>query len=386
MVGHHPLPFFFFSSLPFFLVFFFFPSFWLSKKRRKKKPGSRAEPGRPGRAVHPGAGKGRRPLEAWRGRCLQPGRRAGRKLISRGVERGGQGVGVGQGGISSRKCALAAVGRALPRRLVRSSPEPSREPRLAAHPGQRRRRGRGGLRDSGGGRSRRRTPQEPRLPTPLPPAPGTKAPPGPPQVRGRAPPTAAPHPPGPHPPARGCGGPAPAASPRRGRGAGGLQRARPGQRLRGRNGGPEGFSRWEGGKEGGGNAAPGAGGEAPAGGGGAERGVSGLCWQAGGAAPRPARLPTMLDGLKMEESLQSALDPATPFSSLLGKSGHPACPPGDPIRRGTAGRARAMDGHGVFGRPGDAFPRLGAARRRCLRPGCAPGARLRCPRFVPRSR
>lgn len=102
------------------------------------------------------------------------------------------------------------------------------------------------------------------------------------------------------------------------------------------------------------------GGEAPAGGGGAggraERGVSGLCWQAGGAAPRPARLPTMLDGLKMEESLQSALDPATPFSSLLGKLGHPACSPGDPVGRGTAGRARAM-GHEGFGRPRGSFPR-----------------------------
>uniref|UniRef100_A0A8B9FNG9 LIM homeobox transcription factor 1-alpha n=1 Tax=Amazona collaria TaxID=241587 RepID=A0A8B9FNG9_9PSIT len=40
--------------------------------------------------------------------------------------------------------------------------------------------------------------------------------------------------------------------------------------------------------------------------------------------PSQARLLTMLDGLKMEESLPSALDPAAPFSSLLGKSGHPS--------------------------------------------------------------
>lgn len=90
----------------------------------------------------------------------------------------------------------------------------------------------------------------------------------------------------------------------------------------------------------------------------------------------------MLDGLKMEESLQSALDPATPFSSLLGKLGHPT--PGDPIGRGTAGRARAMHGHGGFGRPGDSFPRLVPARRRCLRPGCVPGGRLRCSWFFAR--
>ncbi|XP_014798852.1 PREDICTED: LIM homeobox transcription factor 1-alpha-like [Calidris pugnax] len=31
----------------------------------------------------------------------------------------------------------------------------------------------------------------------------------------------------------------------------------------------------------------------------------------------------MLDGLKMEESLQSALDPSAPFSSLLGRAATP---------------------------------------------------------------
>lgn len=126
--GATPSTFFFFSPLPF---FFFCLAF--EEKKEKKQSESRAErswgcPGAPqgGPAVPPGAGKGRQPLEAWRGRCLQPGRRAGRKLISSGVERGGQGVGVGQGGISSRKCALAAVGRALPRRLVPSAPLRSR--------------------------------------------------------------------------------------------------------------------------------------------------------------------------------------------------------------------------------------------------------------------
>lgn len=58
------------------------------------------------------------------------GRRAGRKLLSSGVERGGQGVGVGQGGISSGKCVLAAVGRALPRRSPRFSPQPPGARRL----------------------------------------------------------------------------------------------------------------------------------------------------------------------------------------------------------------------------------------------------------------
>lgn len=95
----------------------------------------------------------------------------------------------------------------------------------------------------------------------------------------------------------------------------------------------------------------------------------------------------MLDGLKMEESLQSALDPAAPFSSLLGKSEdiHPA-PPG----WGTAGRAPS-DGHRGFRRgPGAAFPRARScpqpfpAPRRSLRPGSAPGARLPRSRFVPR--
>uniref|UniRef100_A0A8C5J641 LIM homeobox transcription factor 1-alpha n=1 Tax=Junco hyemalis TaxID=40217 RepID=A0A8C5J641_JUNHY len=115
----------------------------------------------------------------------------------------------------------------------------------------------------------------------------------------------------------------PASSPRRGWGAAaspaGAAAAQPERGARGvlplggREGRREGGGRRERGA-GSGRGSPGR----------AERGVSGLCWQAGGATPRPARLPTMLDGLKMEESLQSALDPATPFSSLLGKSGRPS--------------------------------------------------------------
>uniref|UniRef100_A0A669PQB9 LIM homeobox transcription factor 1-alpha n=3 Tax=Phasianinae TaxID=9072 RepID=A0A669PQB9_PHACC len=52
-------------------------------------------------------------------------------------------------------------------------------------------------------------------------------------------------------------------------------------------------------------------------------GVRSIPLPAGGAAPRPARLLTMLDGLKMEETLQNALDPAAPFSSLLGRAATP---------------------------------------------------------------
>lgn len=74
----------------------------------------------------------------------------------------------------------------------------------------------------------------------------------------------------------------------------------------------------------------------------------------------------MLDGLKMEESLQSALDPAAPFSSLLGKSGHPARSPGDPpprVRHGRPGPERwARGGLGVRGGPGAVYPRLAPAR------------------------
>lgn len=79
-----------------------------------------------------------------------------------------------------------------------------------------------------------------------------------------------------------------------GPGAGGTLRARPGQRLRSRSGGSGGVSpaRRQGGRRGtgrpGSGRAAGAGKPRPGMAGpvaGAERGVSGLCWQAGGAAP-----------------------------------------------------------------------------------------------------
>lgn len=267
-------------------------------------------------------------------------------------------MGVGQGGISSRKCALAAVGRALPRRLVRSAPEPSRAPRLLPHPGQLRRRG-GRGRPARGGRSRRRTLPERWLRTPLPPAPRRKAPPGPPQVSGRAPPTAAPHPPvalpwGPRgrPPHVGAAGLVGRYELSRGSGceagAGGRRGVLP---LGGGEGGREegsGVPR-ERRAAGTGKPRPGAAGLSAA--------CPGCVGRRAARPPRPARLPTMLDGLKMEESLQSALDPAAPFSSLLGKSGLPACPPaGTPPQGGVRpGGPRARG-------PGAASPLLVPAR------------------------
>uniref|UniRef100_A0A8C3XXN1 LIM homeobox transcription factor 1-alpha n=1 Tax=Catharus ustulatus TaxID=91951 RepID=A0A8C3XXN1_CATUS len=222
---------------------------------------------------------------------------------------------------SSRTGASSQVGALLSGAVQGAAARSA--PRAAPAAGKR------GVRHSRGGRSRRKTPQERWLPTPLPPAPRRKAPPGPPQVSGRVPPTAVPHPPLPHLPVRGRGGLGSCGLPTSGPRGWGLLRARPGQRPAQPERGARGVLPLGGRRErGAGEAGGEPGGEAPAGGGGAggraERGVSRLCWQAGGAAPRPARLPTMLDGLKMEESLQSALDPATPFSSLLGKSGHPS--------------------------------------------------------------
>lgn len=238
------------------------------------------------------------------------GRRAGRKLLSSGVERGGQGVGVGQGGISSGKCVLAAVGRALPRRSPRFSPQPPGARRLppVRSPNPRGARGRRG----------------PRL-----------SPPGA-VVEGEG-----------LPPLRSRGLPAGAAQ---------GKRPNPRRQLR--------VLRTPNPGDGGEDAGGGFGETTCPGAAGAERRVSGLCRQAGGAAPRPARLLTMLDGLKMEETLQSALDPAAPFSSLLGKSGSPGgwSTVGGPGQRGVRGAAPLPV------RPGTASPPSAAeSPRRPLR-------------------